>query len=82
MTDFDARKEDITKELVKACEYTGFLTLIDHGITVEEINAQFETSKAYFSLPYDVKAQIPHDVKSNNGWEYKVSALIFHFVRS
>lgn len=57
---------------MEACEYAGFLTLVDHGITREEIDAQFALSKSYFNLPLDVKAKIPHDVKTNNGWEYKV----------
>lgn len=71
--DFEARRDIITKELVDACEHAGFLKLVDHGITREEIEAQFAISKAYFDLPLDVKARIPHDVKTNNGWEYKVS---------
>lgn len=59
--------------MLEACEHTGFLTLVDHGITVDEINDQFALSKAFFDLSDEVKAKIPHDVKTNNGWEYKVS---------
>lgn len=50
----------------------GFFSLIDHDITVDEINAQFELSKAFFALPQEVKARIPHRIETNNGWEYKV----------
>ncbi|KAJ9646939.1 uncharacterized protein PV06_04194 [Exophiala oligosperma] len=71
LRDFESRRDIITKELVDACEHAGFLKLVDHGITREEIEAQFAISKAYFDLPLDVKARIPHDVKTNNGWEYK-----------
>lgn len=70
---FEARKEQITKELVEAAEGAGFFTLVDHGISVDEINRQFAISEAFFKLPQEVKAQIPHDLYTNNGWEYKVS---------
>ncbi|KAL4879452.1 iron/ascorbate family oxidoreductase [Aspergillus karnatakaensis] len=71
LRDFDKRKEEITKQLINAAEYVGFFTLIDHGITVDEIEAQFAISRQFFDLPADVKAKTPHDTKSNNGWEYK-----------
>ena len=70
--DFESRKEEITKELVEAAETAGFFTLVDHGITIDEIEAQFALSKKFFDLPQEVKAKIPHDIKTNNGWEYKV----------
>ena len=70
--DFDARKDQITQEILHAAETVGFLSLVDHGITNDEINAQFELSKKYFALPAEVKGQIPHSIETNNGWEYKV----------
>jgi isopenicillin N synthase-like dioxygenase len=73
--DFESRKDEITKELLAAAETAGFLSLVDHGITIEEINRQFELSRAYFSLPHEVKGRIPHSIKTNNGWEYKVCFL-------
>ncbi|VUC32429.1 unnamed protein product [Clonostachys rosea] len=69
--DFESRKEEITKELLAAAETAGFFSLVDHGITVEEINNQFALSKAFFDLPQEVKARIPHSLETNNGWEYK-----------
>lgn len=48
------------------------MTLVDHGIEVNEIEAQFAISKAFFDLPPDVKKKIPHSKETNNGWEYKV----------
>ncbi|KAH8886577.1 leucoanthocyanidin dioxygenase [Thozetella sp. PMI_491] len=71
LKDFDNRKEEIKKQLLEAAEYAGFFTLVDHGITVNEIEAQFQISKAFFSLPHDIKGKTPHDPKTNNGWEYK-----------
>ncbi|KAH8698971.1 leucoanthocyanidin dioxygenase [Talaromyces proteolyticus] len=71
LKDFVNRKEEITKQLVKAAETAGFLTLVDHGITVDEIEKQFAISKSFFDLPAESKGKTPHDSKSNNGWEYK-----------
>lgn len=48
------------------------MALVDHGITKEEIESQFAMSKAFFDLPKEVKGQIPHDFRTNNGWEYYV----------
>jgi isopenicillin N synthase-like dioxygenase len=73
--DYENRKDEIRKQLVEAAEYARFLTLVDHGITVAEIEAQFALSKKFFDLPTEVKAQNPHSVKDNNGWEMKVSLL-------
>lgn len=28
--------------------------------------------REYFNLSQEVKGRIPHDIKTNNGWEYKV----------
>ncbi|KAH8680959.1 iron/ascorbate family oxidoreductase [Xylariales sp. PMI_506] len=70
LKDFEIRKEDITKELVAAAEHAGFLTLVDHGITIEEIEAQFAISQAYFGLPLETKSKIPHQLTTNNGFEY------------
>ena len=60
---------------MEAAEYAGFLTLVDHDITVAEIEAQFALSKKFFDLPAEVKGKNPHSVKDNNGWEFKVSLL-------
>lgn len=70
--DFDKRKEEVIAQLLNAAEYAGFFTLVDHGISKEEIEAQFAISKAFFDLPPEDKAKTPHNPKTNNGWEYKV----------
>ncbi|PYI00612.1 iron/ascorbate family oxidoreductase [Aspergillus sclerotiicarbonarius CBS 121057] len=71
LKDFDQRREEITTQLIHAAEYAGFFTLVDHGISKEEIEAQFAISKKFFDLPVETKAKVPHDPKTNNGWEYK-----------
>lgn len=71
-TDFENRKDEITKQLLKAAETAGFMALVDHGVTIEDIENQFAMSKAFFALPKEVKGRIPHDFRTNNGWEYYV----------
>ncbi|KJK82914.1 hypothetical protein H634G_02051 [Metarhizium anisopliae BRIP 53293] len=68
---FDRRKKEITKQLLEAAEVTGFFTLVDHGITIDEIEAQFRAAENFFSLPAKVKDKVRHDPRTNNGWEYK-----------
>jgi isopenicillin N synthase-like dioxygenase len=40
--------------------------LVDHDITIAEIEAQFALSKKFFDLPAEVKEKNPHSVKDNN----------------
>ncbi|KID81435.1 Oxoglutarate/iron-dependent oxygenase [Metarhizium guizhouense ARSEF 977] len=68
---FGRRKEEITKQLLEAAEVTGFFTLVDHGITIEEIEAQLQVAQNFFSLPAKVKDKVRHDPRTNNDWEYK-----------
>ncbi|KAF9893444.1 hypothetical protein FE257_010756 [Aspergillus nanangensis] len=75
LKEFNSRKNEITQQLVNAAESAGFLTLIDHGITIEEIEQQFAISKGFFGLPHDIKGKTPHSTESNNGWEYKASHI-------
>jgi isopenicillin N synthase-like dioxygenase len=42
--DYENRKEEITKRLIEAAENAGFLTLVNHGITIEEIESSLKTS--------------------------------------
>jgi hypothetical protein len=73
--DFDNRKEDITRQLIEAAETAGFFTLVDHGISKDEIEREFDVSRRFFALSAAIKGKTPHDRSTNNGWEYKVCAL-------
>jgi len=73
--DFERRKEEIIEQLVEAAENAGFLTLVDHGISVDEIEAQFAISRAFFGLSLETKGKTPHSRKTNNGLEYMVRLL-------
>ncbi|KAI2602045.1 leucoanthocyanidin dioxygenase [Hypoxylon sp. NC1633] len=71
LRDFDNRKHEIIAQLVDAAENSGFFTLIDHAITVEEIEAQFALSKTFFSLPSATKRETKFDSTTSLGYEYK-----------
>ncbi|KAI0122975.1 hypothetical protein BJ170DRAFT_119721 [Xylariales sp. AK1849] len=66
--DFDDRVDEITSELVTAAETDGFFALVNHGISFEEIETQFEAAERFFSLPDEVKATVPFSHR-NSGWE-------------
>lgn len=66
--DYENRIGEITSQLVEASETDGFFALVNHGISVEEIEAQFEAAEHFFSLPDDVKATVPFSHR-NTGWE-------------
>ncbi|KAJ9157259.1 Oxoglutarate/iron-dependent dioxygenase [Pleurostoma richardsiae] len=71
LKDYDDRKDEIMNQLMEASETSGFFTLVDHGISVEEIEEQFAIAQVFFALPAETKELIPHDVSTNNGYENK-----------
>ncbi|KAJ9145314.1 Clavaminate synthase-like protein [Pleurostoma richardsiae] len=71
LRDFENRKQEIISQLVDAAENSGFLTLVDHGITVEEIEAQFALSKTFFGLSLETKHATKFDSSTSLGFEYK-----------
>ncbi|KAH7920597.1 Clavaminate synthase-like protein [Leucogyrophana mollusca] len=68
LRDFDARRLEITEELMNASTQVGFFTLKDHGISMEQIQDAFALSESFFALPDDIKAKTAHNGK-NMGWE-------------
>lgn len=66
--DFDVRVDEVTKELIHAAETDGFFTIINHGLSPEDIESMFQTSESFFSLPDETKALVPFTTK-NAGWE-------------
>jgi isopenicillin N synthase-like dioxygenase len=71
LTDFEARRAEITEELWQAATETGFFQLAGHGMTRAETDAAFAAAEAYFALPESVKSA--HALKKglNAGWEYR-----------
>ncbi|KAJ5895011.1 hypothetical protein N7495_006702 [Penicillium taxi] len=68
LADFENRIEELTAELIDAAENVGFFTLVNHGITKEDVDAIFATSKSFFDLPDEAKATVPWNA-NNVGWE-------------
>jgi isopenicillin N synthase-like dioxygenase len=66
--DFPTRINEITTQLLSAAETDGFFGLINHGISLEEIETMFTTSATFFSLPDTVKRTVPFS-HLNSGWE-------------
>lgn len=68
MHNFEDRIEEVTEQLIHASENVGFFILVNHGLSKEDIESMFATSKSFFDLPDDVKATIPWN-SNNVGWE-------------
>lgn len=68
LRDFDARIDAITAELVAAAETDGFFAVIDHGLSQDEVSAQFAQAERFFALGDSVKATVPF-TRANVGWE-------------
>lgn len=69
LADFDQRIEEITTQLIDAAENDGFFSIIDHGIARADVDKVFDASANFFSLPDDVKSQVPFSPTENVGWE-------------
>ncbi|KAF7596959.1 hypothetical protein BBP40_011325 [Aspergillus hancockii] len=70
LANFERRIDEITADLVHAAEDVGFFTIVDHGISIDEIETIFATAERFFNLPDDVKATVPWN-PNNVGWEKK-----------
>ena len=51
LREFSSRIDEITAELVEAAENVGFFSIVDHGISKDEVNSIFEQSARFFNLP-------------------------------
>ncbi|WP_158968250.1 isopenicillin N synthase family dioxygenase [Chachezhania sediminis] len=70
MSDFHARKAEITEDLWQAATGIGFFQLENHGIPQALIDEAFALSAAFFDLPADLKDTMPLRPGTNAGWEY------------
>ncbi|KAB8238257.1 uncharacterized protein BDW43DRAFT_306941 [Aspergillus alliaceus] len=70
LANFEQRIGEITTSLVHAAENVGFFTIVDHGISLDEIETIFATAERFFNLPDNVKATVPWN-PNNVGWEKK-----------
>ncbi|MER6117547.1 2-oxoglutarate and iron-dependent oxygenase domain-containing protein [Streptomyces sp. NPDC001743] len=69
LSDFEARKADITEELWAAATDIGFFQLVNHGIPQHVVDGAFAGAQAFFALPGETKAR--HGLRKglNAGWE-------------
>lgn len=69
--DFENRREAITEQLWEAATQVGFFQLVDHGISLADIEKSFKLSEQFFALPMETKQQFPLKEGLNAGWEFK-----------
>jgi isopenicillin N synthase-like dioxygenase len=67
LSDFEARRAEITDQLWRAAVEVGFFQLRNHGIPLAQVRHAFAMSERFFALPQAVKAQYP--LRRNAGWE-------------
>lgn len=70
MSDFFARKDEITDALWQAATGIGFFQLTGHGIPETLIDEAFAMSAGFFDLPTETKQTYPLKPGTNAGWEY------------
>ncbi|GGE24767.1 2OG-Fe(II) oxygenase [Primorskyibacter flagellatus] len=70
MSDFRARKAEITEQLWSAATDIGFFQLTNHGIPQPLVDEAFAISAAFFDLPTATKEAMPLKPGTNAGWEY------------
>ncbi len=68
LADFAARKSEIADQLWDAASQFGFFQIVNHGLSVAEIEQAFTLAERFFALPSAVKAQYP--LRHNAGWEF------------
>ena len=69
LADFEARRAQIGRQLWAAASQFGFFQIVNHGLSVAEIEQAFATAERFFALPQEVKARYP--LRHNAGWEFK-----------
>ena len=69
ISDFDARKAEITDQLWAASVDVGFFQLTHHGIDLAKVREAFAMTERFFALPDSVKAQYPLQKALNVVWE-------------
>ncbi len=70
LTDFAARKAEVTEALWQAATACGFFQLVNHGIPLDQIETAFATTERFFALAQEAKAALPLAPGTNAGWEY------------
>ena len=58
----------VGEQLFKAFETLGFVYILNHGVSKENIEKSMETSEIFFNLPLESKKQILRDPKIQQGY--------------
>lgn len=67
LSDFEARRAEITEQLWSAAVDVGFFQLANHGVPLAQVREAFAMSERFFALPAEVKSRLP--LSRNAGWE-------------
>ena len=70
LSDFDARRQEITEQLWYAATEIGFFQLINHGLPTADILTAFDASERFFALSKEQKSAYPLKDGLNAGWEF------------
>lgn len=71
LSDFDSRREEIKAELWQAATKVGFFQIVNHGISLADIDEAFAQARKFFDQDNDVKSAVQLENGQNAGWEYK-----------
>ena len=71
LSDFEARRAQITEELWAAATDVGFFQVEHHGIDLAAVAEAFAAAERFFALPMDTKARFALQKALNAGWEYQ-----------
>ena len=71
MSDFDVRKSEIADALWDAATVHGFFQVINHEVSIEEVDNAFATARRFFDLPMEKKEELLKKPTVNAGWEYR-----------
>ena len=65
-----AQRRDFAADVVEACHQTGFLLLVDHGVSEDLIKRYFNALQMFFALPTQTKALMAKSKSRHfRGWE-------------
>lgn len=64
LSDFEARKTEISAALLTAAEDCGFFYLTNHGIPEADVQAAFALSRAFFAAPDEVRRATTGDTSN------------------
>lgn len=70
LTNFAARRAEITDQLWQAATEVGFFQLSHHGLDLALIEQIFKQAETFFALPKITKQQYPLKEGLNAGWEF------------